>query len=118
MNQDKSKRATLNAIRPVISTDPTSSDVERFQNETLRPILKLQHDLLIGIFQHYIEQRKGVFHKLIPKEQLNYIQHSIQKDSRSCSQKIWIQICKYTLYGIIVCLSHSNFGKNGFHVFL
>lgn len=75
-------RTILQSIRPQIETAPAASKVEVFQNETLRPILKLQHELLIAIFQHYIEQRKGTFHKLVPKEQRNYIQHSIQKDSK------------------------------------
>ncbi|MFQ3326951.1 MAG: hypothetical protein ACI8YC_001591, partial [Salibacteraceae bacterium] len=51
-------------IRPEIKKTKqfdSMSTEERFQNETLRPILKLQNPLLIAVFQCYIEMRKGVF---------------------------------------------------------
>ena len=54
-------------IRPQIKKIqqfPTTSPDERFQNETIRPILKLQNPLLLVVFQHYIEKRKGVFYEL------------------------------------------------------
>ena len=51
-------------IRPQIKKTQqfsTTSTEERFQNETLRPILKLQNPLLLAVFHNYIEKRKGVF---------------------------------------------------------
>ena len=45
---------------------------ERFQNETLRPILKLQNPLLIEVFYNYIEKRKGVFFELSLPKKLDY----------------------------------------------
>ena len=41
----------LNHIRPIIPSAliyDTMSDDERFQNTTLRPVIKLQNELLIG----------------------------------------------------------------------
>ena len=36
----------LKALRPLIETeDKTTTDIEKFQNEVLRPILKFQHSL-------------------------------------------------------------------------
>lgn len=72
-------------LRPPIPTiiDKNASSVaEQFQNRTLRPILKLQHDLLIEIFKQYIIRRKGTFHKLSAPKQLDYIESSIRKDLR------------------------------------
>ena len=46
----------------------TETEVEKFQNDTLRPILKLQNDLLIHVFIQYCQQRKGLFFKLSDKE--------------------------------------------------
>ena len=60
-------------IRPQIKKIqqfPTTSPDERFQNETIRPILKLQNPLLLVVFQHYIEKRKGVFYELVEKNGL------------------------------------------------
>jgi hypothetical protein len=90
-------RASLQAIRPEVSTEPTSTVIEKFQNEVLRPILKLQHDLLIPIYQHYIEQRKGVFYKLQPKKRLEYIQHSIRNDSKLRELLIGVVMGHFTL---------------------
>ena len=58
-----------------------SSD-ERFQNETLRPILKLQNPLLLVVFHNYIEKRKGVFYSLGIEKKLAYIENSLVKDQK------------------------------------
>lgn len=73
----------LKKIRPQISsakiTDNISDD-ERFQNVTLRPIIKLQNDLFLFVFQNYIRKRKNAFYDLIPQKRVDYIAHAIQKD--------------------------------------
>lgn len=74
---------SLKKIRPQISsakiTDNMSDD-ERFQNETLRPIIKLQNDLFLFSFQNYITKRKNTFYELTTQKRLDYIVHAIQKD--------------------------------------
>ena len=48
-------------IRPIIqglgSKVPNSTE-EKFQNETLRPIIKMQHDLLVKYFRSYLLNKK------------------------------------------------------------
>ena len=39
---------------------------EKFQNRTLRPILKAQNDLLIQVFVNYAFKQKNVFFELMP----------------------------------------------------
>ena len=78
-NRDQNIK-TLRPLIPTISEKNITSDSEYFQNTTLRPILKLQHDLLLQIFQHYVIQRKNIFQKLSPEKKLNYIENSIRKD--------------------------------------
>ena len=72
-------------IRPEIKKtkqfDSMSAE-ERFQNETLRPILKLQNVLLIAVFQRYIEIRKGVFYGLSITKKLEYIEAALTKDQK------------------------------------
>ena len=46
------------ALRPVLQTAPTTLPAETFQNNTLRPVLKLQHELLLATFRHYLTKRK------------------------------------------------------------
>ena len=55
---------------------------EYFQNETLRPILKLQNPLIISVFQNYIEKRKGVFYDLSVPKKLAYIEMTLIKDQK------------------------------------
>lgn len=75
----------LLAIRPVISSakiyDSMSPD-ELFQNKTLRPIIKMQHDLFIAVFKNYIGKRKNVFYELSLTKQLAYIDNAIHKDMK------------------------------------
>ena len=70
-------------IRPQISsakiTENMSAD-ERFQNETLRPVIKLQNVLFLHAFQNYIQKRKNAFYELTLSKRLEYIAHAIQKD--------------------------------------
>ena len=58
------------------------STEERFQNETLRPILKLQNPLFLVVFSNYIEKRKGVFYSLNLEKRLSYIENSLIKDQK------------------------------------
>ena len=50
-------------LRPEILSAKLSENMsseERFQNTTLRPIIKLQQDLLILVFKNYINKHKNV----------------------------------------------------------
>ena len=57
-----------------------SSEEERFQNQTLRPILKLQNDLFVASFRNYIRKHKNEFHLLNVEKKLIYIENALQKD--------------------------------------
>jgi len=91
---------SLKKIRPQISsakiTDNMSDD-ERFQNETLRPIIKLQNDLFLFVFQNYIGKRKEVFYDLTLQKRLDYIVHSIQKDLKFRNSLKGMVIGQFTL---------------------
>lgn len=76
------KTARLLSLRPSVSTKPASGEAEIFQNITLRPILKLQNDLLIRVFKQYIHQRKNVYYKLNEADQLFYITQSLKQDQK------------------------------------
>jgi len=75
----------IKKLRPPIPTiidENAVSSAELFQNRTLRPILKLQNELLVSIFRQYIVKRKGTFHQLNITKKREYIEHSIRKDLR------------------------------------
>ncbi len=62
------------------SVSAQSSADEIFQNEVLRPILKLQNDLFIASFHNYISKYKRDFYSLSVEKKLATIENSIQKD--------------------------------------
>ncbi|SHL40769.1 glyoxalase [Flavobacterium chilense] len=57
-----------------------SSPDELFQNQTIRPILKLQNDLFIAVFINYINKNKADFYSYTIEKKLQTIENSIQKD--------------------------------------
>jgi hypothetical protein len=63
-----------------IGETQNSSEEERFQNETIRPILKLQTDLFVTSFRNYIRKHKNEFHFLNVEKKLIYIETALQKD--------------------------------------
>ncbi|MDG1715533.1 glyoxalase [Lacinutrix sp.] len=73
----------LLAIRPIISSIKISNNMstdERFQNLTLRPIIKLQNDLFVEVFKNYISKHKNVFYELTLDKRMHYIDNAIHKD--------------------------------------
>ncbi len=57
-----------------------SSADELFQNQTIRPILKLQNDLFIAVFINYVNKNKADFYSYSVEKKLQTIENSIQKD--------------------------------------
>ena len=75
----------LTAIRPSIPNimeEQAVSSQERFQNLVLRPILKLQHELLTALFIHYLHKHKIVFFELSNLKKQAFIQQAVQRDSK------------------------------------
>lgn len=64
------------------SISAQSSAEEFFQNETLRPILKLQNDILLAVFSNYITKSKTDFYNFTIDKKLQFIEHSIQRDMK------------------------------------
>jgi predicted histidine transporter YuiF (NhaC family) len=71
-----------NKLRPVLKNliNSNTSDLERFQNEVLRPIIKMQNNLLVAFFNNYIRNRKIEFNKLEAEFQKNKIKTILTKD--------------------------------------
>lgn len=78
----KTKDETLLEIRgnSIGEIFETSTFEERFQNQTIRPILKFQNDLFVEVFKNYATKQKGVFFTLSPEKKMSYIENAIQRD--------------------------------------
>jgi len=91
-----SRDSFLNEFRgPTLGQNTSqSSEEEVFQNATLRPILKLQNDLIVLVFQNYVNQIKLPFNGFTVEKKMSSIATIISKD---------IQL-QNTLKGIVIGL--------------
>ena len=64
-------------ISSIIKTENFSAE-EKFQNEVLRPIIKLQHDLILSYFEHYLKQNKVKMNEL-NNTQKTHLAHKLFK---------------------------------------
>ena len=71
-----------NKIRPVLNNliNSNTSNIERFQNEVIRPIIKMQNNFLVVFFKNYIKNRKIEFNRLKYEDQENKINTILTKD--------------------------------------
>ena len=101
----------LLAIRPQIPeaviSDHTCAD-EQFQNRTLRPIIKLQQDLLIAAFRNYIQKHKNAFFEMSIEKRLNFVENSIQKDIKFRNSLKGMVIGQFTLSEYELYISNSS----------
>lgn len=80
MNDRKNDLLKVRPEIPSAKLTPNMSSGERFQNQTIRPIIKLQNPLLIEIFRNYVNKHKGEFYELSIERKLSFIENAIQKD--------------------------------------
>ena len=101
----------LLAIRPIIASakiyDSMSSE-ELFQNKTLRPIIKMQHNLFVAVFSNYISKRKNVFYELSLEKQLAYIENAIHKDMKFRNSLKGMIIGQFTVEEYALYIENSS----------
>ena len=101
----------LVALRPEIPNARVSDDMsadEQFQNRTLRPIAKLQQDLLIAVFRNYIAKHKNVFYGLTAAKRLDYIENAVNRDQKFRNSLKGILIGQFTLTEYEQYISNSS----------
>lgn len=98
-------------IRPQIKKHQTfdsMSDEERFQNETLRPVLKLQNPLLLATFVNYATKHKGVFFDIPTDKQLAYIENAVHKDQKFRNALKGVIIGQFTVEEYYIYTQNSS----------
>ena len=101
----------LMELRPEIPSAKISKNMspdEYFQNETLRPVAKLQNDLLIAVFRNYIAKHKNAFYELGLEKRMLYIENAIQKDIKFRNSLKGIIIGQFTLEEYAVYIQNSS----------
>ena len=95
-----SRDTSLLKIRPEIPNAKVTllmSEEEYFQNKTIRPIAKLQNNLLVEVFKHYIQKHKKVFYDLSVEKRIDYIENAIHKDMKFRNSLKGIMIGQFTI---------------------
>lgn len=98
-------------IRPQILSAKVNSAMsfdEQFQNRTLRPIIKLQNQLLVAAFQNYISKHKNKYYELSLENQLGYIENAIQKDIKFRNSLKGMIIGQYTVEEYEIYIKNSS----------
>jgi len=95
-------------IRPVLNLKKSSqiTDEESFQNDTLRPIIKLQSPVLIETYRNYIIKHKNVFYELSNEKKLDYIENSINKNQK------FRNLLKGMIIGLFTIKEYHIYKKN------
>ena len=100
---------SLLKIRPEIPNAKVTllmSEEEYFQNKTIRPIEKLQNNLLVEVFKHYVKKHKNVFYGLSVEKRIDYIENAIHKDMKFRNSLKGILIGQFTIE------EHRNYVNN------
>lgn len=80
--------------RPVLENliQKNTTKVEIFQNKTLRPIIKMQHNIIILFFKNCLLNRKIEVTKLTEKELIKTINNFFSKDIKFKNQLLGLII--------------------------
>ena len=79
------RKETIAALRPDIPSIKrieSMTDVEKFQNDVIRPILKYQHDVIVGYAISKAVDRNSKFPNLTTIEKERYLDKVTLKDSK------------------------------------
>lgn len=79
------RKETIAALRPDIPSIKrleSMTDIEKFQNDVIRPILKYQHDVIVGYAISKAVNRNSKFPNLIAIEKERYLDKVTLKDSK------------------------------------
>lgn len=96
----KDRKQLILALRPNIESinkGLNTKEIEVFQNEVLRPILKFQNKILLHSFINYARQYKGVFFKLSTQDQMDYIHQALHTNQRFRSNIAGLVIGLFTI---------------------
>lgn len=77
------RESNLTALRPVIDTIKIAdcvSSAETFQNQVLRPILKLQSEIIVPLFTNHTKKLHIDFLKFSEFERKTFISQLLQRD--------------------------------------
>lgn len=91
----------------ILNSEATTPE-EVFQNQTLRPVLKLQNELYLSLFTNYAARQTADFNSLSEGKKNIFIEQSLQKDSVLKNIFIGMTIGMFTLQELEIYHSDSK----------
>lgn len=107
----ETRDSALLHLRPEILSAKITTNMsvdECFQNKTMRPVVKLQHDLLLAAFRNYIAKHKNVFYDLNVEKKMDYIENAIHKDMKFRNSLKGMIIGQFTLDEFEIYIQNSS----------
>ncbi len=98
-------------LRPKIKTikqHVNTADLEQFQNDTVRPVLKFQHDILLALFNSCLSRNKVLFKELTTEEKEIKITQLFQKDLSFKNQSLGAVLGMLTLEEYVTYSQESS----------
>ena len=97
----------LMALRPIVKIDTSKSSLhlEEFQNNTLRPILKFQNEIILALVNNSFGK------VILPKSAIEknlFIENYIQKNHILKNQLIGLTIALFTEFEVAFYLKHQS----------
>ena len=109
------KRKELRPVLAKIEATENCSTEEKFQNTTLRQVIKLQHPLLIALFQDYAITRKTILNTLTEQRAKRFIESALSKDIAFKNKMIGLVVGQFTLEEFaLYSTASSEFNKRIF----
>jgi len=111
MSEKNHRNDDLLKIRPEIPRATTNDSIsveERFQNLTLRPIIKFQHNLLVEIFKQYIARTKTKFSELSDHQRVIFIEQTFNKDTKFKNELKGVILGQMTIEEYLVYAQNTN----------
>ena len=101
-------RKELRPTLPITLVNKDMSGEEHFQNTIIRPIIKMQHDLFIQVFQQHFKTKKNAFFKLAEQQREKYIENIFQKNIGFRGELKGIVIGQFTVDEYNIYIHHSS----------
>ena len=109
------KRKELRPVLAKIEATEKCSTEEKFQNTTLRQVIKLQHPLLIALFQDYAITRRTILNTLTEQRAKRFIESALSKDIAFKNKMIGLVVGQFTLEEFaLYSTASSEFNKRIF----
>lgn len=96
------------ALRPDLSLEPAAAAEEQFQNNTLRPIMKLQAPSLHAILRMFLTKRKVKIYEVPAAQKIAKVKELVTRDNRLRGLLFGIALGQFTEEEMAYYVAHES----------